>query len=170
MAARLGQGRVKIAGMARRYRLKSLGTGWGPFRAEVEVGPEERELLHPLFVVLRDKRSLLDAPHGREDTPYVTESIRDIRQELTKTLTELGPDAGASSDLETLRNACREYLDAATGNRAPGGAALDFGPALAQLREAFRTVAEEFADRYDLSTARELVEEIDRADEAAGRR
>ena len=71
--------------------------------------------------MLRDKRSLLDVPYGREDTPYVTESIRDIREQLTKTLTELGPDAGARSS-------------------------------------------------HDLPTARELVEEIDRADQAAGRR
>jgi hypothetical protein len=153
-----------------RFRLKSLRGGIGPLGGEIEIGPRERELLHPLFVVLRDKRSLLDAPHGREDTPYVTESIRDIREELTKTLTELGPDARASSGLETLRSACREYLDAAAGNRGPDGPALDFGPALAELRDAFRTVAAEFADRYDLSTARELVEEIDLADEAAGRR
>jgi hypothetical protein len=149
-------------------RLKSLKAGFGPLGGEFEIAPHERELLHPLFVVLRDKRALLYAPYGREDTPYVTESIKDIRQDLTTTLKELGPDAGATSRLETLRRACREYLDAAASHGGPGAQALDFGPALADLRTAFRTVAAEFADRYDLSAARELVEEIDRADEAAG--
>ena len=118
--------------------------------------------------MLRDKRSLIYVPWGREDTPYVTDSIKDIREHLTTTLKELGPDAAASSHLEILRRACREYLDAAESNGRPGEDALDFGPALAELRTAFRTVAAEFGDQYDLPAARELVEEIDRADAAAG--
>ena len=58
-------------------------------------------------MVLRDKRSLIYVPWGREDTPYVTDSIKDIREHLTTTLKELGPDAAASSHLEILRRACR---------------------------------------------------------------
>jgi hypothetical protein len=60
----------------RRFKLRSLRAGLGPVGAEVEIKPADRDHLHPLFVVLRDKRALLDAPHGREDSEYVTARSR----------------------------------------------------------------------------------------------
>ena len=132
--------------------------------AEVEITPGERNLLHPLFVVLRDKRALLDAPHGREDSDYVTSSIQDIREELTTALKTLGPDSPASPWLEVLRKACREYLDAIAQTRARADPATDFAPALGQLRASFWEIAERVADRYDLPSARELAVEMAEAD------
>ena len=67
---------------------------WKIFRIpKIEVGPPglkvtaervapEREVLYPLIVTLSDKRAILDF-YGRADTPYVTDSIRDLRTRST---------------------------------------------------------------------------------------
>jgi hypothetical protein len=151
----------------RRLKLKSLRAGLGPMSAEIEVVSGERELLHPLFVVLRDKRALLDAPHGREDSEYVTQSIETVREELTTALKSLGPDSSASSWLEILRKACREYLDAVAQVHMSGDGDTDFAPALTDLRMSFREIANYVGDRYDLPVARDLVQEMSEADELA---
>lgn len=75
--------------------------------------PGDRELLNPLFEVLRDRRALLHSGHGRRgQAPYVTESIKAIREQLTLTAQQLHPDSEARSWVEKLRAACREYLTA----------------------------------------------------------
>lgn len=153
--------------VVRRFKLKSLRAGLGPMSAEVEVARGERDLLHPLFVVLRDKRALLDAPHGREDSEYVTASIETIREELTTVLKTLSPDSPVLPWLEVLRKACREYLDAIAHARRRTHRDTDFTPALAQLRASFLEIAQRVADRYDLSSARELAVEMAEADALA---
>jgi hypothetical protein len=156
---------VRQTAVMRRFRLKSLRAGVAAFGAEIEVRPGERELLHPLFVVLRDKRALLYAPHGREDTEYVTRSIESIREELTTSLKGLDPASGVVPLLEMLRRACREYLDIVAANRGARVADADFSAALGDLRKALREVAEDIADLYALPTARELANEMRQADE-----
>jgi hypothetical protein len=148
----------------RRFKLRSLRAGLGPVGAEVEIKPADRDHLHPLFVVLRDKRALLDAPQGREDSEYVTRSIETIRDELTTPLKALDPDSAVAPWIETLRSACREYLDAVAETRHRADRNMDFALALAELRASFRQVAEQVARRYDLPAARELAQEMDRAD------
>ena len=154
-----------------RFRLKSLRAGWGPIGTEVEVKPGERDVLHPLFVVLRDRRALLYSPIGREHL-YVVASIEQIRDELTATLKALGPDSDVRLWIEKLRAACREYLDAAdVVNRGEGmtgleqETGLDLAGALAELREAFRILAEHVAAIYKLPVARELANDIRQADQ-----
>jgi hypothetical protein len=68
--------------------------------------------------------------------------------------------------IETLRSASREYLDAVAETRHRADRNTDFAPALAELRASFRQVAEQVARRYDLPAARELAQEMDRADQA----
>jgi hypothetical protein len=150
----------------RRLKLKTLRAGLGPIGAEVEVTQSERDVLHPLFVTLRDKRALLHASHGRADSEYVTRSIELIREELTSALKALGPDSAVARWIENMRNACREYLDAVAEARHRTDPGTDFTLALGQLRRSFREVAELVDSQYDLPSARELIDEMDRADEA----
>ena len=151
-----------------RLKLKSLRAGWGPLAAEFEPQPGEREQLHPLFVFLRDRRALLDASRERAYTPYVTESIESIREELTTTLKALPPDAAAAPRLETLRKACREYLDAVGSADEPSAeAAADFASALSQLRASFYEVADWVGEHYEVPAASELAADMRAADEFA---
>jgi hypothetical protein len=143
----------------RRLKLTGLRAGLGPFGAEMRVSKSERDLLHPLFVILRDKRALLYATQGRTDREEVTRSVEAIRGDLTFALKALGPDAVAAGELERLRRACREYLDAVAGSRN-GDPVDDFALALDRLRASFREVASAIASDYDLPSAGELVEEL----------
>ncbi len=141
-----------------RFRLKTLRAGWGPIGGDVEVRPGDREILNPLFEVLRDRRALLHSGHGRGgQAPYVTESIKAIREQLTRTLQQLPPDSEARSWVEKLRAACREYLTAVESENAD---ATEFEPAIAQLRAAFFEVANHAAAYYRLPAARELATEM----------
>jgi hypothetical protein len=153
--------------MARRLRLKSLSPGWGPLHGNIDIAPSDREILHPLFVLLRDRRALLNAPHGRSDAPYVTASIEDIRQRLTETLSRLDPSSEAAPWVERMRSACREYLDAVHATRQGTAPPTDFEPALTQLREMFRTVALHVSAVYKLPAAAQLVDEMNEADRRA---
>jgi hypothetical protein len=144
---------------AMRFRLKTLKAGWGPLSADIEVKPRDREVLHPLFEVLRDRRALLHPPSGRtEQMSHVTESVKEIRAELTETLKKLDPDSAAREWVETLRAACREYLSAV--ERSAGVPTVDFEPALRQLRSAFYSAACHAAKTYNLAAAEELAEEM----------
>lgn len=144
-----------------RLRLKTLRAGWGPVGGEVEIKPRDRELLNPLFELLRDRRSLLHPSHGRiGEAQYVTESIKAIREELTSTLQQLQPDSAARSWVEKLRAACREYLTAVQSSGLASVDQADFEPALAQLRSSFFIVANHAAAYYRLAAARELAAEM----------
>ena len=141
-----------------RFRLKTLRAGWGPLGGDVEIQPGDRELLNPLFEMLRDRRALLQSGHGQSgQAPYVTESIKAIREQLTLTLQRLDPDSEARPWVEKLRAACREYLTAVDSGSLD---ASEFEPAIAQLRAAFLEVANHAAAYCRLPAARELATEM----------
>jgi hypothetical protein len=144
-----------------RIRLKTLKVGWGPVGGGFEIRPGDRELLNPFFEGLRDRRAILEAAHGRAPyMPYVTQSIKEIRTALTKTLEQLDPDSEARSWVEQLRAACREYLTAVQSYGHTEINPSDFEPAPAQLRAAFLLVANHAAAYYRLPSARELADEM----------
>jgi hypothetical protein len=145
-------------------RLKGFSPGWGPLQANLEVTASDRDVLHPLFVLLRDRRALLYAPHGRADVYNVTRSIEDIRGALTETLSRLDPNSEAAPWVEQMRSACREYLDAVGAVDEGTAPPTDFDFALAQLRQMFRTVALHVSAVYRLPAAGQLVDEMDEAD------
>lgn len=144
-----------------RFKLKALRAGWGPLGGEFEIKPGEREILNPLFVVLRDRRALLSPAWGRSpQRSYVTESIKTIRDELTSTLRQLDPDSAARPWVEQLRAACREFLTEVESRGDEEALMHDFEVALAQLRSAFLTVANHAAAYYRIPAARELADEM----------
>jgi hypothetical protein len=145
----------------RRFKIQRLRLGLGPIAAEAEVTRSERDLLHPLFVVLRDKRPLLYPSRCRADSEDVTRSIEAVRADLTSALKSLGPDSAVAAKIEMLRKACREYLDAASETRHHTYPAIDLSLALSQLRSSFREVAESVGSKYGLASALELAEDMD---------
>jgi hypothetical protein len=148
-------------------RLKIAKAEIGPPFAKltVERRNAEREILYPLFSRMSGKRAVLDF-YARADQPYVTESIRDLREMLDETLDELGPDATSGRLLRQIRNAVHQYLSAV--ERAPHESDhVLFAPALRDLRTVIREVAAAVGDRYELAVAVELVEAMDEADARA---
>jgi hypothetical protein len=147
---------------------------WSVFRlSKVEAGPpflkltaerarSEREILYPLLVIMSDKRAILDF-YGRADSPYVTDSIREVRSEINQTLTALGPNAAAGPLLTRIRSAIHEYLAAVEAEHDQ----VLFGAALRDLRTIIRDTATQIADAYKLDIASELVAAMDAADAEA---
>jgi hypothetical protein len=147
---------------------------WSVFRlSKVEAGPpflkltadraqSEREILYPLLVVMSDKRAILDH-YGRADSPYVTDSIRDLRSQINGTLTALGPNAAAGPLVTRIRSAIHEYLTAVEAEHDQ----VLFGAALRELRTIIRSAATQIADAYKLDIAAELVAAMDAADAEA---
>ena len=141
------------------FRLSKVEAGPPFLKLTAERAKTERDVLYPLLVVMSDKRAILDF-YGRADTPYVTESIRDLRAEINGTLTALGPDAAARPLLARVRTAIHEYLTAIEAEHDQ----VLFGAALRDLRDIIRDVATQIADAYELDIAAELVAAMDAAD------
>jgi hypothetical protein len=127
----------------------------------MEVTSSERDLLHPLFVALRDRRALLRPAQTPVDEPEITVSIEAIRADLTAALKSLGPDAPGAGEVELLRQACRAYLDTVGHPCVDREMAVE--SALEQLQGAFRETAAALATDYDLPSARELAHEMSSA-------
>lgn len=170
-----GSGRLLLSRQAailaevarRRLRLKSISAGFGPLKADVEIQEGDRTVLHPLFVTLRDRRAILYAPRGRMDQHYIAISVEEVRAKITETLAQLGPDSEAAVWLEKMRVACREFLDAIAGTRNLPDPDPDLEPALHQLRDMVRTVADHVSSVYRLPSAAALVEEMNESDRIA---
>jgi hypothetical protein len=135
---------------------------------EVTLEPDdsEREALNELFVVMSDKRAILDY-YVRADQEVVTASIRHLRHTLGDTILKLKPDAASRAWLEQIRAGIREYLTAVeTAPHEPDH--VLFAPALRDLRMAVREVAVRVAlPPYKLPIAGELVAAMDKADAQA---
>jgi hypothetical protein len=153
---------------------------WRIFKVpKVEVGPPglkvtaeriapERELLYPLLVSVRDKRAILDY-YSRADQPLVTDSIRDLRNQLNDTITALGQDASARTLLTQISDAIKQYLTAVELAPTEPDHIL-FAPALRDLRNTVRAALVQIADAYKLPIAAETVDAMDAADAAANPR
>jgi hypothetical protein len=148
---------------------------WIPRLTEVEFGPRwlkgkasvpeaERDILYRLFVVLGDKRAILEW-YERPDIDAVTGSIRHLRHELGDTLRALGDDAVSAGWVRDLRSAVHEYLGAVE-HPAPGADPV-FAPALRDLRMTVRAFAVRVAEDFGLQSAADLVAQMDSEDAKA---
>jgi hypothetical protein len=147
--------------MAKRFVLKTLQIGWPPsVTIAVEPGRRdlERDQLHPLFVWLADRTLLLRGTGAVKDINELYDKVDKIRGELTRTVQKLGP-RDVALWIDKLSDACQELLkETAKATRSPE--APDFGPAVDELREAFRESADRVAKAYDLPAARKLADRI----------
>jgi hypothetical protein len=127
------------------------------------VPEPERNILYNLFVVLGDKRAILDW-YERPDIYAVTSSIRHMRQILSDTLVALGPDAASAGWIRDVRSAVHEYLDVV---ERPGPDHVSFAPALRDLRMTVCAFAMRVAEDFGLESAAELVAAMDAEDASA---
>jgi hypothetical protein len=95
-----------------RPRLTGVSTPYGGMQWEWTAS--EREILRGLLIRMGGRRVLWE-DHCREVTPYVTESILQLRSELTTAMKDLPPRSYALQVLLVMRRACNDYLTAAQG-------------------------------------------------------
>jgi len=146
-------------------RLTTVEFGPSWLKGTASLDEPERDILYNLFVVLGDKRAILDW-YERPDIYAVTSSIRHLRHVLNDTLTQLGPDALSAGWVRDVRSAVQEYLRAVKHPPLGEGPVL-FAPALRDLRMTVRAFAVRVADDYGLTAAEELVAEMDAEDASA---
>jgi hypothetical protein len=144
--------------------LDSLVIGWPP-QVVLKRGARDKEVLHPLFVGL-EYRQLLShgyGPHaGINDLQALSERVDGIRPKLEDALRALRPDAPIAQYLRILSGACDELLGkiypAMNEKVLPDPS--DVAPAVDQLRQAFREVANRVWALYRLPAAGNLASRI----------
>lgn len=110
-----------------------FGVSWNP-------PPDKIRFAQRLVAFLEDRRALYQ-PYHLEHGPYVTDSILEIRRELTDILKTCPQDEALIEPLRAMRAACRKYLDAVDPHArriqySYGGDIL-FAAALGELRGVF---------------------------------
>jgi hypothetical protein len=110
-----------------------FGVSWNP--------PKDRQEIARRFVTFLEDRRALYQPYHMENGSWVTDSILEIRRELTKTIQDCPQEAQLVEPLRAMRAACRKYLDE-TDPRSrrihnPYGGDLLFASALGELRGVF---------------------------------
>jgi len=80
-----------------------FGVSWNP--------PEsDRATVRKIITLFEDRRSLYN-PYDIETPFWVTESVLEIRKELTNYLQELDENPDISPHLRAMRAACRRFMD-----------------------------------------------------------
>lgn len=81
-----------------------FGVSWNPPQ-------DKRKIAQRLIAFLEDRRALYQ-PYHLEHGPWVSESILEIRRELTDILKTCPQDEALVEPLRAMRASCRKYLDA----------------------------------------------------------
>ena len=93
----------KIAKNLTGFSTPFFGVSWEP-------PADQRDKIRQLITFLEDRRSLY-YDRFLEYSPWVIESILEIRKEITNTLKNIPDDSEAVVSLKTMRAACRKFLD-----------------------------------------------------------
>lgn len=118
------------------------------------TAPEpERKIVRGVLAFLEDRRVLYN-PYNIEIEREVSDSVLEIRRELTNALKALPENSPAAPALRAMRAACREYLN--QSHRFPHH--LGFMLALGQLRAFFGLQVAFLAIEYGLDLEDELAQ------------
>lgn len=100
------RGALKFKELAQRLtgvQIPIFGVSW--------TAPEpDRKIVRGVLAFLEDRRVLYN-PYNIEIEREVSDSVLEIRRELTKAIQALGDGSPAAPALRAMRAACREYLD-----------------------------------------------------------
>ncbi|HKA52413.1 MAG TPA: DUF6650 family protein [Candidatus Binatia bacterium] len=135
----------EIASRITGVSLPIFGVSWNP--------PEsERKIVRGLLLVLEDRRALFN-DYAFEIEHEVSQSVLQIRSEITTTLQRLPEDSEAVGSLRAMRAACREYLD---NTRRGFGPRFQFMLELGKLRALFGQQIAYLAVKYGLDIEGDL--------------
>lgn len=102
---KMSVGFKEIASRITGVSIPVFGVSWNP--------PEsEREIVRQTFIFLEDRRALYN-DFAHEINHEVSQSVLDIRSELTAALKRLSEKSEAAPCFKAMRAACREYLGSA---------------------------------------------------------
>lgn len=138
------------------FSIPIFGVSWNP--------PEpERKIIRRLFTFLEDRRVLFN-PYSLEVESQVTDSVLEIRKELTNTLNQLPEDSKAAQSVRAIRAVCRKFMDEPYPEMPhigwpmmPGReASAGFFVALGELRAVFGTHLAILAVQYGINIEEDL--------------
>jgi len=112
----------------------------------------ERTIVRSVLIFLEDRRALYN-PFAIEMEHEVTDSVLEIRKELTDAIQRLSDKSAAVAPLQAMRVACREYLD---NTRQRYGPHFAFMADLGRLRTIFGYHLAQLAVMYGLDIEGEL--------------
>jgi len=127
-----------------------FGINWTP-------PPDEREQVRSLLTFLEDRRSLY-YPEDSEYFPWVTESILEIRKELTNSLRTAPKGSKMVAPMRAMRAACRKFLDHSPvkPHRTYGMRDINVWTALGELRGVFGVHIASLCVSYGIDPSDEL--------------
>ena len=141
-----------------------FGVSWNP-------PADKREIVSQLVTFLEDRRALYQ-PYHLEHGPWVSESILEIRRELTSALKNCPDDAELVEPLRAMRAACRKYLDTTDPHARrvhnPYGGEMMFASALGELRGLFGLHLARLCVAFGIDVEEELASMFPIADQEAG--
>jgi len=151
----------KIAHSITGFSTPIFGVSWNP--------PEDkREIVRRLVAFLEDRRALYQ-PYGMEYGPWVTNSVLEMRRELTDTLKQCPEDPALVEPLKAMRAACRKYLNETDPHRrrihSPYGGHLLYASALGELRGVFGLHLARLCVAFGIAVEAELASIFPAADE-----
>jgi len=140
-----------------------FGVSWNPPR-------DKRDIVRRLVTFLEDRRVLYQ-PDEMEYGPWVTDSVLDMRRELTETLKGCPEDPELVEPLKAMRAACRKYLDGTDPHQRriphPRRREFIFAQALGELRGVFGLHLARLCVAYGIDVEAELTSLLPAAYEPA---
>jgi hypothetical protein len=127
-----------------------FGVSWNP--------PElDRKIVRDTFIFLEDRRALYN-DFAHELDLEVTQSVLEIRSELTSALKRLSDKSEAAPCIKSMRAACRDYLDNARPRSYSGS--FSFMAELGKLRAMIGVQVAYLAVKFGIDIDGELVRVI----------
>jgi hypothetical protein len=143
-----------------------FGVSWNPPAGK-------RDIVRRLIAFLEDRRVLYQ-PYDLEYGPWVSDSILEIRRELTNILKACPEEPELVEPLRAMRAACRKYLDATAPHSRrihhPYGGEMVFASALGELRGVFGLHLARLCVAYGIDVEEELAATFPVSDDDKGER
>lgn len=148
---------MKIGYRQLRRRLTGIST---PFGGASWIPSEpDRDIVRRLMTFLEDRRVLYIDYH-MEVPGWVTQSVLEIRQELTDILKSLDEDSPIAPHLKAMRAACRKFLNQTQGQARGWSMGAGILMALGEMRAVFGIHIAQLCSKYKIDVEGDLAESL----------
>jgi len=148
---------MKIGYRQLRKRLTGIST---PIGGVSWIPPEpDRDIVRRLMIFLEDRR-VLYIDYDMERLDYVTQSVLEIRRELTAILQSLDADSPIAPHLKAMRAACRKFLNQTQRRARRWAMNVEILMALGEMRSAFGIQIAQLCSKYKIDVEGDLAESL----------